>query len=190
MWKARMRIEGFRLTRFQFRRNRIIGDSQVLKAYGRHFGLELTTDSSDVGPKIGASLSYPYLLRNEIVRTFEEGGWLGLFGRAPAGVVFRLSGPRTGSARRMPLLFEGVFNHACLNLTVKQAGLSLRRLIGGTAPRAGTRGRPGHGLTLGETTRREHPCPDVMRPDDLPHCLNRLQLSWRPKVHGKGTPHR
>ena len=184
-----MRIEGFKLTRFQDRRDRITGDSQVLIACGRHFGLKLTTDSSDVEPGIRASLSYPCPLRDEIVRTFEEEAWPGLFGKAPAGIVYRVAGPRTGNVRRMSLPFEEVVNHACWDLAAKQAGLPLRRLLGGTEPRVSIHDRLGHGLTLSETACREHARRDVKRPEDLPHRLNRLQLSWRPEDHGKGTPH-
>jgi len=80
-----MKIDGFRLTRFQYRRDRINGDSHVLKTYGRHFGGELTTDSSVVGIETRASLSYLHPLRYEIVCTIEEEPWLILSGRGLGG---------------------------------------------------------------------------------------------------------
>jgi hypothetical protein len=97
-----MRIKCFKLTRVQDRHIRIMGDNQVLKVYDRHLGRELTTDSGDLGPEIRASLSYPRPLRDEIVRTFEEEAWLGLFGTDRQGsstAVQRLAQAVCGTCR-------------------------------------------------------------------------------------------
>jgi hypothetical protein len=184
-----MTIKSFKLARFQDRHDRIMSDNQVLEVHDHHFGRELTTNSSDLGPEIRASLSYPRPLRVEIVRTFEEEAWPGLFGTAPAWIVYRVSALRTGSMRPMSLPFNEVINHACRDLAANQAGLSLRRLQGGREPPVSIHDRPGHGLMLSKTARREHGRPEVKRPDGLPHRLNQLQLSWRTEDHGKGRPH-
>jgi L-alanine-DL-glutamate epimerase-like enolase superfamily enzyme len=133
-----MQIEGYALTRFQFKRDRVIGDSQVHIAHGHVFALELTTDTGEVGLGFGASLFHPLPSRDEIVRIFEEEAWPGLAGQPPAGLVHRISRPRGGNARRMSLPFEEAINQACWDLAAKQAGLPLWRLLGGTNPRVRT----------------------------------------------------
>jgi hypothetical protein len=107
----------------------------------------------------------------------------------PAGIVYSGSAPRTGSMRHMSLTFNEVVNHACRDLPAKQAGLPVRRLLGGKEPLVSIHNRPGHGLMLSKKARKEHARPEVKRPDGLPHRLNQLQSSWRPEDHGKGTPH-
>jgi hypothetical protein len=184
-----MTIKSFKLTRFLDRHDRIMGDNQVLEVYDHHFGRELTTNSSDLGPEIRASLSYPCPLRVEIVRTFEDKAWPGLFGTAPAWIVYRVSALRTGSMRPMSLPFNEVINHACRDLAANQAGLSLRRLQGGTEPtRAITYGRSGHGLTPSETARRERACLELKRPDDFPTAYLRSSHLGAKETVGRVRP--
>ncbi|MFO1149568.1 MAG: mandelate racemase/muconate lactonizing enzyme family protein [Alsobacter sp.] len=133
-----MKIEGYALTRFQHRRDRVIGDSQVHIAHGHYFALELKTDTGETGLGFGLSLFHPLPALAEIERVFEEEAWPGLLGQPPAGLVHRVSRPRGGNARRTSLAFEEAINQACWDLAAKQAGLPLWRLLGGVEPRVRT----------------------------------------------------
>jgi L-alanine-DL-glutamate epimerase-like enolase superfamily enzyme len=133
-----MKIEGYELTRFQHRRDRVIGDSQVHIAHGHYFALELKTAKGETGLGFGLSLFHPLPALDEIVRVFEEEAWPGLEGQPPAGLVHRVSRPRGGNARRMALPFEEAINQACWDLAAKQADLPLWRLLGGTEPKVRT----------------------------------------------------
>ncbi len=133
-----MRIEGFRLTRFQYRRERVIGDSQVGIAFAHYFTLELLSDDGKTGLGFGASLFHPLPALAEIERSFREEAWPGLEGQPPAGLVHRITRPRGGNARRMSLPFEEAINQACWDLAAQKAGLPLYRLLGGTNGRVRT----------------------------------------------------
>lgn len=130
-----MRIEGFKITRFQFARDRVIGDSQVHIGFAHIFALELLTGDGTAGLGFGLSLFHPLPGLSEIERMFREEAWPGLEGQPPAGLVHRVSRPRGGNVRRMSLPFEEAINQACWDLAAKQAGLPLYRLLGGSAPK-------------------------------------------------------
>ena len=127
-----MRIEGFRLTRFQYVRDRVIGDSQVGIAFAHYVALELLSDTGETGLGFAINLFHPLPALQEIERIFLEEAWPGLEGQPPAGLVHRITRPRGGNARRMSLPFEEAINQACWDLAAKQAGLPLFRLLGGT----------------------------------------------------------
>lgn len=129
-----MRIEGYRLTRFQYRRDRVIGDSQVHIAFAHNFTLELHAGGK-TGLGFGLSLFHPLPNLAEIERVFREEAWPGLEGQPPAGLIHRISRPRGGNVRRMALPFEEAINQACWDLAAQQAGLPLYRLLGGTDPK-------------------------------------------------------
>ncbi len=133
-----MKIEGFRLTRFQYRRDRVIGDSQVHIGFAHYFTLELVATGGVVGLGFGLSLFHPLPPLAEIERAFREEAWPGLEGQPPAALVHRVSRPRGGNVRRMSLPFEEAINQACWDLAAKQAGLPLYRMLGGVEPRVRT----------------------------------------------------
>jgi L-alanine-DL-glutamate epimerase-like enolase superfamily enzyme len=130
-----MRIEGFRLTRFQYARDRVIGDSQVHIAHAHYATLELQTDGGRTGLGFLASLFHPLPALGEIERIFLEEAWPGLEGQPPAGLIHRVGRPRGGNIRRMSLPFEEAINQACWDLAGQEAGLPLYRLLGGDDPR-------------------------------------------------------
>jgi L-alanine-DL-glutamate epimerase-like enolase superfamily enzyme len=132
-----MRIEGYRLTRFQYRRDRVIGDSQVHIAFAHNFTLELYA-GGHTGLGFGLSLFHPLPDLAEIDRVFRDEAWPGLEGQPPAGLVHKISRPRGGNARRMALPFEEAINQACWDLAAQQAGLPLYRLLGGSEPKVRT----------------------------------------------------
>jgi L-alanine-DL-glutamate epimerase-like enolase superfamily enzyme len=131
-----MRIEGFRLTRFQYRRDRVIGDSQVRITQSNIATLELITDTGAVGLGFMLSLFHSLPDLAEIERIFRVEAWPGVEGQAPAAMVHRLHRPRGGNIRAMTLPFGEAINQAMWDLAAQQAGLPLWRLLGGTEPRA------------------------------------------------------
>jgi L-alanine-DL-glutamate epimerase-like enolase superfamily enzyme len=133
-----MRIESFRLTRFQFARDRVIGDSQVHIAHAHYAALELLAQGGHVGLGFVTSLFHPLPALPEIERNFQEEAWPGLEGQPPEGMIHRVGRPRGGNIRRMSLPFEEAINQACWDLSAKAAGLPLYRFLGGEDPRVRT----------------------------------------------------
>lgn len=129
-----MRVEGFRLTRFQYRRDRVIGDSQVRIDQSHVATLELIADTGAVGLGFALSLFHPLPDLTEIERVFRAEAWPGIEGEAPAAVVHRLARPRGGNIRGMSLPFAEAINQAMWDLAAQQAGLPLWRLLGGRDP--------------------------------------------------------
>jgi L-alanine-DL-glutamate epimerase-like enolase superfamily enzyme len=125
----------YRLTRFQFPRDRVIGDSQVRSDTMHCAALELVTDGGAVGLGFMLSLFHPLPALAEIERVFAEEVWPGLEGRAPAGLVHKISRPRGGNRRGPSLPFGDALQMALWDLAAKQAGLPLYRLLGGTRNR-------------------------------------------------------
>ncbi|CAN5259631.1 mandelate racemase/muconate lactonizing enzyme family protein [soil metagenome] len=125
-----MRIEEFRLTRFQFARDRVIGDSQVRFDQVQVAALELVTDTGHVGLGFVQSLAFPLPDQNEIERVFLAEVWPGLQGQPPAALIHRVSRPRGGNQRALSLPFEETLQHALWDLAAKQVNLPLHRLLG------------------------------------------------------------
>jgi L-alanine-DL-glutamate epimerase-like enolase superfamily enzyme len=130
-----MRIEGFRLTRFQYRRDRVIGDSQVRIDQSHTCTIELIADSGQTGLGFMLSLFNPLPALVEIERIFRQEIWPAIEGEAPAAYVHRQHRPRGGNIRAPSLAFGEGINQAMWDLAAQQAGLPLWRLLGGTSPR-------------------------------------------------------
>ncbi len=130
-----MRVDGFRLTRFQFRRDRVIGDSQVRFAFAHIAALELIADDGTVGLGFFSSIAHVLPSLAEIERLFRLEAWERIEGAPPAGVIHRLARPRGGNWRNTSLNFGEAINQAMWDLAAKQAGLPLYRMLGGTDAR-------------------------------------------------------
>jgi L-alanine-DL-glutamate epimerase-like enolase superfamily enzyme len=133
-----MRIEGFRLTRFQYRRDRVIGDSQVHIAFANYVALELLADTKQSGLGFMLSLFHPLPALDEVERVFLEEVWPFLEGEPPAGLVHRVTRPRGGNVRAFSLPFGEAVNQALWDLASKEVSLPLYRLLGGQDPRVRT----------------------------------------------------
>src|SRR5258708_954885 len=72
---AVMRINGFKVTRFQFARDRTIGDSQISSRFVHAAALELTVDSGLKGLGFVNSIMFPLPSEDEIIRIFEAECW-------------------------------------------------------------------------------------------------------------------
>jgi len=125
-----MRISEFRITRFQFARDRVIGDSQVRADDVNIAALELIADSGAVGLGFIQTLFYPLPDQAEIERVFLSEVWPGLEGQPPAALVHRVGRPRGGNQRAYTLPFHEALQVALWDLAAKQVNLPLHQLLG------------------------------------------------------------
>ncbi len=125
-----MRIIAFRITRFQFARDRVIGDSQVRADDVNIAALELIADSGAVGLGFIQTLFAPLPDQAEIERIFLAEVWPGLEGQPPAALVHRVSRPRGGNQRAFGLPFGEALQVALWDLAAKEVNLPLHRLLG------------------------------------------------------------
>jgi L-alanine-DL-glutamate epimerase-like enolase superfamily enzyme len=130
-----MRIAEFHITRFQFARDRVIGDSQVRADEVNVAALELIAESGEVGLGFIQTLFVPLPDQAEIERIFQREAWPGLEGEPPAALAHRVGRPRGGNQRSFTLPFHEALQQALWDLAAKEAGLPLWRLLGGTRDR-------------------------------------------------------
>jgi L-alanine-DL-glutamate epimerase-like enolase superfamily enzyme len=127
-----MTIKAFRITRFQFARDRVIGDSQVRADDVNVAALELISESGKVGLGFIQTLFTPLPAQAEIERIFAGEVFAGLQGQQAIGLVHKVSRPRGGNLRALSLPFHEALQVALWDLAAKEVGLPLYRLLGGT----------------------------------------------------------
>lgn len=125
-----MQIVDFRITRFQFARDRVIGDSQVRADDVHVAALELLGPDGTAGLGFVQSLFFPLPDEAEIVRTFQAEVWPGLEGQQAGSLAHRVTRPRGGTARRLTLPFEEALQQAVWDLFAKSLGVPLWQLLG------------------------------------------------------------
>jgi L-alanine-DL-glutamate epimerase-like enolase superfamily enzyme len=125
-----MRIVEFRITRFQFPRNRVIGDSQVRIDTVNVAALELIDEQGRSGLGFAQRLFQPMPAQAEIERVFADEVWPDLDGQLPIALVHRVNRPRGGNQRGFSLPFEEAIQVALWDLAAKQLDLPLHRLLG------------------------------------------------------------
>ena len=128
-------IIDFRITRFAFKRDRVIGDSQVAISECHVGALELLCDDGLSGLGFFLNLFHPLPDRVELERAFRQEALPGLRGLPPAGLIHRVSRPRGGNNRALSYGFGEAIDQALWDLAAKQVGLPLYRYLGGTSPR-------------------------------------------------------
>jgi len=126
-----MQIRDFRITRFQFPRDRVIGDSQVRTEMVSVAALELIDARGQSGLGFMQSLFTPLPDSAELERLFLQDLWPALEGQHPAGLVHRVSRPRGGNQRGPALPAHEAVQVALWDLLSKQLGLPLWRVLGG-----------------------------------------------------------
>jgi L-alanine-DL-glutamate epimerase-like enolase superfamily enzyme len=125
-----MQIVDFRITRFQFARDRVIGDSQV-RADDVHLAtLELIGERGAVGLGFLQSLFHPLPAEAEIERVFREECWPKLQGTQVEALAHAVRRPRGGNIRKLTLPFEEALQHAVWDLFAKSVGMPLWQLLG------------------------------------------------------------
>jgi L-alanine-DL-glutamate epimerase-like enolase superfamily enzyme len=130
-----MRLADFRITRFQYARDRVIGDSQVSADQMHVAALELIADNGVVGLGFIQSLFFPLPDQSEMERVFKIEAWPGLEGAEPAALVHRVTRPRGGNRRAFSIPFHEALQHALWDLTAKHLDMPLWRLLGGVRDR-------------------------------------------------------
>jgi L-alanine-DL-glutamate epimerase-like enolase superfamily enzyme len=130
-----MQLTEYHITRFQFARDRTIGDSQVRIDEANIAALELVDEQGNVGLGFVQGLIVPLPDQKEIERVFESEVWSNLKGNAPISLVHRVKRPRGGNQRALSLPFEEAIQVALWDLAAKQSGLPLHRMLGGQRDR-------------------------------------------------------
>ena len=130
-----MHLSSFRVTRFQFSRDRVIGDSQVRADDVNCAALELVTDDGKVGLGFIQSLFQPLPDQAEIERVFRSEVWPGLEGKHPSSLVHQVTRPRGGNRRAFSLPFHEALQVALWDLAAKAADLPLYKLLGASRNR-------------------------------------------------------
>jgi L-alanine-DL-glutamate epimerase-like enolase superfamily enzyme len=129
---ATSRIRSYQLTRFQFRRDRVIGDSQVRFTDLNAFALELTDSEGRTGLGFGHSMWDPVASLAALDASFAANVWPGLDGHAPAALVHRIERPRGGNQRDATYGFAEALQIALWDLAAQQVDLPLSDYLGGT----------------------------------------------------------
>lgn len=125
-----MRLEAFELTRFQYPRDRIIGDSQVSTEEVNVVAVELIDESGQRGLGFAQALFVPLPDAAEIERVFAVEIWPDLEGQEPLSLVHRVNRPRGGNQRSPSLPFGEAVQVALWDLAAKQVNMPLHRLLG------------------------------------------------------------
>ena len=126
-----MRLTEYRLTRFQFARDRTIGDSQVRIDEVNVAALELIDEKGNVGLGFAQGLLAPLPEQKEIERVFASEVWQDLNGKLPLSLVHQVKRLRGGNQRALSLPFEEALQVALWDLAAKQSGLALHSMLGG-----------------------------------------------------------
>lgn len=125
-----MPISQFRITRFQFARDRVIGDSQVRADDANVAALELISETGEMGLGFIQTLFHPLPDQAEIEAVFENEVWPIIKGNKAIGLVHRVNRPRGGNQRAFSLPFHEALQVALWDLAAKQAGMPLHQLLG------------------------------------------------------------
>ena len=125
-----MPLTEFRITRFQFARDRVIGDSQVRADDVNVAALELVGESGKVGLGFVQTLFHSLPDQSEIEAVFAAEIWPSIVGEEAIGLVHRVNRPRGGNQRAFSLPFHEALQVALWDLAAKEAGLPLHKLLG------------------------------------------------------------
>jgi L-alanine-DL-glutamate epimerase-like enolase superfamily enzyme len=126
-----MQIADFRITRFQFARDRVIGDSQVHADEVNVAAIELIDGQGNVGLGFVQSLFHPLPSEYELNRVFRAEAWPGLEDQTAGALAHRVTRSRGGNTRRMSVSFEEGLQQAVWDLFAKSTAQPLWALLGG-----------------------------------------------------------
>ena len=124
------RIVDFRITRFQFRRDRRIGDSQVTATQANIVAVELADEAGRTGVGFSQLLFQPLTAQADIEAAFRHEAFAALEGREAAALAIQVTRPRGGNVRKMLLPFEEAIQHAVWDLFAQALDMPLWRVLG------------------------------------------------------------
>jgi L-alanine-DL-glutamate epimerase-like enolase superfamily enzyme len=123
-------IRSFTITRFEFRRDRIIGDSQVRFDMFHAFALELEDGAGHKGLGFAHQMWDPVPAQAALEAMFTAKIWPDVDGCNPHEVINRVDRPRGGNRRDASYGFAEALQIALWDLAAQQAGVPLARLLG------------------------------------------------------------
>src|SRR3546814_12445211 len=118
-----MNLVDFRITRFQFARDRVIGDSQVGADDVHVAALELVDSTGRTGLGFVQSLFHPLPAEADLARVFRDEAWPVLEGESVLALAHRVGRPRGGNIRRMIVPFAEAFQSAVWGLAAEVADI-------------------------------------------------------------------
>lgn len=125
-------IDAFRITRYEWPRDRPIGDSQVRSDWHFMGTVELTSTSGQVGLGFFGALFHPLPPLAELERAFAAEVFPGLKGQNPFTLGHRISRPRGGNIGKGGGTFALAVDQALWDLQAKELNMPLYRLLGGS----------------------------------------------------------
>ena len=105
------RISEFRVYRFQFPRDRVVGDSQVRTSEANLVALELQDEAGRVGLGVMQVLFQSTPAEVDIARIFAEEAFPQIEGRDASALALQVVRRRGGNLRSMQLPFEEAIQH-------------------------------------------------------------------------------
>lgn len=127
---AKTRLVDFRINRFQFMRDRVIGDAQVAIDEAKLMAIELIDEAGRVGLGFTEAHMIPLPSEPEIEAIFRAVVWPGLEGREPSTLAVQVEGFKGGHGRAHPLPFEIAVEQAIWDLFAQSLDLPLHKLLG------------------------------------------------------------
>ncbi len=128
-------IDDYQITRFDFPRDRVIGDSQVRSERVSLATLELITKQGHVGLGFFFNNFFPLPALTELKRWFEVEIAPQVLGQNPFSLTNRLARPRGGNIRSWPYHIDQAIDQALWDMQGKVLDLPLYRLLGGQEKR-------------------------------------------------------
>ena len=128
-------IDDYQITRFDFPRDRVIGDSQVRSERISLATLELITKQGHVGLGFFFNNFFPLPVLAELKRWFEVEIVSHVVGQNPFSLINRLARSRGGNIRTLPYHVDQAIDQALWDMQGKVLDLPLYRLLGGREKR-------------------------------------------------------
>ncbi len=125
------KIRDYKLTRFQHRTDRTVGDSQVRYEVMNAVALEIMDGEGHVGLGFAHRLGTGYPALAELRADFETACWPELDGQLPAALVHRVTRPRGGKQAEAAHVLSEALQIALWDLAAQQSGLPLSTYLGG-----------------------------------------------------------
>jgi L-alanine-DL-glutamate epimerase-like enolase superfamily enzyme len=131
-------LKKFCITRFQFKRDRVIGDSQVRFDSFHACALEITDGAGHTGLGFAHSMWDAMPSQVALEDAFASKLWPELDGQIPSSLIHRIERPRGGNQRDATYGFGEALQVALWDIAAQQAGLPLADYLGGTKRRQRT----------------------------------------------------